>query len=556
MDRDLRDPVGIVRPGTLVAGDVSVGALLEYAWHPLVQETVETGEVATTLSQLVAVDLSVAFTAHERVRLEAALPLFLASFGESGEPRGTDPGDLRLATLLNLLSPEATGVGFGLYPFLDLPTGASASYLGQRTVAGGALAVATLERGKLTGTANFGAQFNPTVADLNLSGADTLLVGLAGSYAIKENLALGTEIWGRSPFQSNPLPGTESPFEWLGSVRWIAERGGFVTAGLSTALSPGVGAPGLRAVVGGGWARQTPPTPRIEMATLAVSAVRNGEAVPGLVVHLTGPEVDEQATTPSTREVPVGSEWAATATLGPCVAGSGTAVAHAGQTDLVIDMAPNRTSAIQIRVRNASGQPIADATALLGAELPDCAGDRSSFPLGADGNEVERVGSGFFTVRVSAPGHVPFLTQLDLAPWETRLIDVALEAELTRIVVSADRLVTLEPVHFETGKATILPESFPLLDEIAVTIASNPQLGRVRVEGHTDSQGGEAFNVKLSKARAEAIVKYLVDHGVPTDHVSAQGWGASRPLTTNRTEQGRAQNRRVEFVLVDSEKRP
>lgn len=550
MDRDLRDPVGVVRPGALVTGDLSAGALLEYAWRPLVRETVETGEVETTLEQLVALDLSTAWTAHERLRLELGLPVYAASFGAAGAPNGADLGDLRLAALVNLLSPEEGGVGVGLLPFLDLPTGAASAFLGQRTVAGGALAAATVERQRWTVVGNLGAQFNPAVADLNLSNSDTLLVGLGGSYGVRDDLAVGTELWGRAPLQSNELPGTESPWEWMGTVKWVADRGGFLTGGISTALSPGVGAPALRAVLGGGWARQTPPAPRIEMSTLAVAVVRDGAPVPGLAVRLAGPEVDETVSSPASREVPVGSEWSGVATLNPCVQGSATAIAGTGTTDLVVALRPNRTSAIQVRVTDPAGAPIGDATVALLAELPDCAGHRTLFDLGPDGGDVERVGPGFHVVRVSAPGRKPMSAQVELAAWETRLVELVLQPEQVRVRLQADRLVTLEPIHFETGKAVILDSSFPLLDEIASTLVANPDLGRVRIEGHTDSQGGESFNLKLSRSRAEAVLRYLVDHGVPSDRLVAQGFGAGQPLTTNRTEQGRAQNRRVEFVLL------
>jgi outer membrane protein OmpA-like peptidoglycan-associated protein len=556
MDRDLRDPVGVVRPGSLVAGDLSAGALLEYAWHPLVRETVETGTVETTLEQLVAFNISGAWTPDERVRVEFGLPVFAASFGSAGAPNGASLGDLRVASLVSLLSPERSGVGVGLFPYIDLPTGDETAFLGQSGVAGGALAAATIERQRLTGTAHVGAHFSPEVANLNVANSDAILVGLAGSYAVADTVALGTEIWGRAPVRNNALPGTESPWEWMGTVRWVADRGGFLTAGLSTALSPGVGAPGLRAVVGGGWARQTPPAPRIEMATLNVSVVRQGAPMPDVPVRIAGPEVDETVMPGASREVPVGSEWSGLATLGPCVQGSGSVVAGAGRTDLVVELRPNRTSAVSVRVVDGTGAPVPDATVSLLAADPECAGARSTFEPGTDGSDVERVGPGFHVVRVSAPGRKPFLAQLEIAPWETRQVEAILAQEPVRIRLQADRLVTLEPVHFETGKANILPQSFPLLDEIAATLVSNPDLGRVRVEGHTDSQGGESFNMKLSAARAEAVVRYLVERGVPASRLLAKGFGATQPLTTNRTEQGRAQNRRVEFVLATTGNEP
>ena len=112
-------------------------------------------------------------------------------------------------------------------------------------------------------------------------------------------------------------------------------------------------------------------------------------------------------------------------------------------------------------------------------------------------------------------------------------------------------IVIYDKVHFETAKAVIKPESFGLLNDVASIIITNPDLGRVEVAGHTDSQGSDAYNLKLSQRRAESVVNYLIQGGVEPQRLMAQGYGESTPIDTNETTEGKARNRRVEFTIKD-----
>lgn len=119
----------------------------------------------------------------------------------------------------------------------------------------------------------------------------------------------------------------------------------------------------------------------------------------------------------------------------------------------------------------------------------------------------------------------------------------------TMIVVTDKKIELKQTIFFATRKATIRPVSFPLLDEVAQAMADYPKIA-VSIEGHTDSQGPDAFNLKLSRNRAAAVRKYLMDKGVAAERMTAQGYGETMPLADNRTEAGRAQNRRVDFVIT------
>jgi outer membrane protein OmpA-like peptidoglycan-associated protein len=100
-------------------------------------------------------------------------------------------------------------------------------------------------------------------------------------------------------------------------------------------------------------------------------------------------------------------------------------------------------------------------------------------------------------------------------------------------------------IEFATGSATIAEDSFALLDRLTKAAKSCP--AKLRVEGHTDTTGNAAANQRLSQARAEAVQRAMVQRGFVTELLSAQGFGAGKPVGRNDTPEGRASNRRIEF---------
>lgn len=118
-----------------------------------------------------------------------------------------------------------------------------------------------------------------------------------------------------------------------------------------------------------------------------------------------------------------------------------------------------------------------------------------------------------------------------------------------KVSVRHGKLEIREQVFFETGKAVILPASYALLDEVARVLDANPHVGLIDIEGHTDDRGDEAMNKKLSQERADSVRSYLIEAGVESSRLNAIGYGEERPIDTNDTKEGRARNRRVEFVI-------
>ena len=116
-------------------------------------------------------------------------------------------------------------------------------------------------------------------------------------------------------------------------------------------------------------------------------------------------------------------------------------------------------------------------------------------------------------------------------------------------VVSGSAIVINQRVFFDVDRARIKSRSFPILDAVVEVLKANDTL-RVRVEGHTDDQGDEQWNLELSQKRSEAVRKYLIKKGIDAARLEAQGFGFSRPMVDGKDEKARAQNRRVEFVII------
>lgn len=116
-------------------------------------------------------------------------------------------------------------------------------------------------------------------------------------------------------------------------------------------------------------------------------------------------------------------------------------------------------------------------------------------------------------------------------------------------VAALNTLVGAEPILFDVGSATIREESFPTLDSFIEVLAASSV--NVSIEGHTDSTGDPVLNQNLSQSRARSVLNYLVANGVDESRLEAVGFGADKPIADNDTEEGQAQNRRIEFTLAN-----
>lgn len=119
------------------------------------------------------------------------------------------------------------------------------------------------------------------------------------------------------------------------------------------------------------------------------------------------------------------------------------------------------------------------------------------------------------------------------------------------VEIRGSQIIIKEQVFFANNQDAVLNRSFPLLDAVAHTLHVVKQIKRLGIEGHTDNLGKPEHNIDLSDRRAQSVLKYLIAKGVEPARMEARGFGPSQPIADNKTPQGRALNRRVDFLIVD-----
>ena len=124
------------------------------------------------------------------------------------------------------------------------------------------------------------------------------------------------------------------------------------------------------------------------------------------------------------------------------------------------------------------------------------------------------------------------------------------ERQIFLTPIKAGESIVLKNIFFETNSHSLLPTSFAELNTLIELMQKNPSL-KLMVEGHTDNIGKEELNIKLSQQRAEAIVSYLTEKGIDPSRLKAKGYGFSKPIADNNTEEGRAMNRRTEIKIIE-----
>ncbi len=121
--------------------------------------------------------------------------------------------------------------------------------------------------------------------------------------------------------------------------------------------------------------------------------------------------------------------------------------------------------------------------------------------------------------------------------------------ELLMSPIEVGKTVIIDNIYFNFDKTTLKEASFPELDRLTDLMMQNPGI-KIEILGHTDSKGSDDYNLTLSDGRAQSVMQYLLDKGISKERMNAKGLGETSSISSNDTEEGRAQNRRVEFTIV------
>jgi len=151
-----------------------------------------------------------------------------------------------------------------------------------------------------------------------------------------------------------------------------------------------------------------------------------------------------------------------------------------------------------------------------------------------------------YGILAKAVGHISVSDNLDLA-------QVAeykeIQKDLYLSPVEVGEIIRLNNIFFDYDKATLRPESYPELERVIAFLKENPKV-EIELSGHTDNRGKDEYNLNLSQARANAVVEYIIQHGIDASRLIAKGYGETRPVASNDTEEGMQLNRRVEFEIL------
>ena len=192
--------------------------------------------------------------------------------------------------------------------------------------------------------------------------------------------------------------------------------------------------------------------------------------------------------------------------------------------------------------------------------------DKDGCPLDADGDSVpdyidkcSNTPAGVMVDANGCPldkdedGIADYLDKCPKTPKGTEVDSIGCTVKKEVVKTKIKKVVLNGDTNFEFDKATLLPNAYPVLDSLAVTMKENPDFKWV-VEGHTDAIGSASYNMNLSRRRARAVVDYLISRGADRNDLEVVPYGESQPIATNKTQEGRAMNRRVEIKLIGESK--
>lgn len=213
---------------------------------------------------------------------------------------------------------------------------------------------------------------------------------------------------------------------------------------------------------------------------------------------------------------------------------------RAGSQERVIVLTPV-PGTVRATIADSEGAPVNGELRFLGPE--------EIAPVAFDEGRIEvDLPPGVWRILAAAEGFAVASADVDIPPGAA-YYDVNLSLEPARVELTDSGLVIGDAVLFDIGESVLRPDADSVLEEVATYLLADPTLLEVQVQGHTDSTGRLAENYALSTTRAERVVEALIARGVPPERLSSRGFGPSQPLSSNANEDGRARNRRVQFVV-------
>ena len=518
-------------------GDIrpALGLVLDYAYKPYVLNNPDGSENTSIITDQLFLHVGGSLVLFSRLRLGVSLPLLMTQDGSlSGGVVGGQRvvgatsggvGDLRFGADVRLLGAYGDPFTLAIGGRLWLPTGDKTQYLGDDDVRVGPQLTAAGDIDIFVYSATLGVVYRANNHGFvgHPGGTETTFGAAAGVRVADKKLVVGPEIWGSTVIaNADAVFGTRTtPLAMIIGAHYTAGNFRF-GLGAGPGLSPAAGTAQFRG-----------------LASL--------EFVPGIAVDVKRADRDGDGVFDDEDACP---DVAGVRTTDPKTNGCPpvTVVAEAPPP-------PDR-----------DGDGIPDAV----DACPDVPGVKTDDPK-TNGCPSDRDKDGIYDKDDACPdvpgvktddpktnGCPPdpdrdkdgILNDVDACPdVPGPKSDDPKTTGCPRVFIKNAQIQILEQPKFDFNRAVIKKESDSLLTEVAKVMVDHPEIKHVRVEGHTDSVGNAQINKILSQQRAQAVVTWLIAHGVEKDRVTAQGMGKEHPLVSNDTDAGRAANRRVEFHI-------
>jgi outer membrane protein OmpA-like peptidoglycan-associated protein len=216
--------------------------------------------------------------------------------------------------------------------------------------------------------------------------------------------------------------------------------------------------------------------------------------------------------------------------------------------EILLTAKPPEAGTVKVHVSDEANQPVQATVRFVSSKGPIVEAD----PDPAGGYQA-RLPGGDYSVDVVANGFLSRPHQIQVQAGQVSSVDVQLhkKPKVSHVTLGKGEIILKGVIHFDTNNTEVKVDSQQLLDEVVDIMVANPQIKRVRVEGHTDNKGVPDANLTLSKGRAHSVMAYLVKQGIDPTRLESEGYGASQPLVPNITAANRAKNRRVAFKILE-----
>lgn len=519
---------GNVRPAIGVVGD--------YQYRPLAIYNPDGSRRASVVNHMLTTHVGASLVLGETIRLAVNMPFIPYVEGEQGRLRGVtfNPpstentvGDLRFAFDVKLFGQGEDAIAMAVGAQAWAPTGDRASYASDGTFRGAPRLLIAGSPGIFTYAVKAGVMIRgrDSIDFANAPVGHELLYGASFGVRLAERrFVVGPEFYGSTVLTNEQFKTRTTPFEVLMGARYMCSCGLRFGAGAGPGLTRGYGSPVVRVVGVIEWSpeieeKKEEPKPEPEPEQPKPSD-RDGDGI-----------LDAEDACPD--KAGVKTEDRKT---------NGCADTDGDHIYDPVDACPDQPGIPSDDPKlNGCPDPDRDQDGVPNAEdaCPDVKGIKSSDPKLNGCPDPDR-------------DKDSVLNDVDACPDEPGKPDPDPKRNgCPKAFVSAGQIKILDQVKFKTGSAEILPgkDSQEVLEAVAKVLKDHPEITKIRIEGHTDNTGTAKINTKLSGDRAANVVKWLTKNGISADRLASKGFGPDRPLDTNTTEEGRRNNRRVEFHI-------